>query len=57
MAYNVKRTQNMRKKSDHELREIEKSGSLSSAAASYELDRRSKDRERLGKELSDEEID
>lgn len=54
MAHNVKRTQNMRKKSDRELREIEKSGSLSSAAASYEINRRFKDRRRFGKESSDE---
>lgn len=42
MAINVKRTAAMKSKSNEELQEIVKSGSLSSAAAAYELRRRSK---------------
>lgn len=40
MAINVARTEAMRRKSNAELMKIWKSGSLSAAAARYELDRR-----------------
>ena len=37
MAINEKRTKNMKKRSEKELLDIVKSGSLSAAAAAYEL--------------------
>ncbi len=42
MAINKKRTESMKSKSTDELVEISKSGSLSSAAAEYEIQRRLK---------------
>lgn len=42
MAINEKRTEKMKKKSMEELKKIADSGSLSSAAAEYEMRRRMK---------------
>lgn len=46
MAFNHKRTERMQKKGLGELKAIAESGSLSAAAATYEIDRR--DRKALG---------